>query len=458
MTVTTCPVPGDPERVEWLSREYGRYAGGAADAARELRRIDTGSWVGPAGDAFRSAIEELPAKLDRGQQAFARASATLAEHARVLRDAQADAAAALRRDDPPAAAAAQERVAVSGRHAARVLDEARHGAPHEPGLFSKALHAAGSFLAGAGEATWGLLELGWKTSLAYAVVDPKGFLDNAEGMAKGIGYGVEHPKELGKALIDYDTWSHDPARALGHLVPDVLIAMATAGTGEAGVAGARAAHGAEVVEELAVAGERGAGAAARAAGLSEDAAAALEARFGSPTEGALEFQTRGAYKGQDRWWDRILKPGDTFSLGSPGRGQFAATPESVEEVAGDARRYNEGLQVQSRRDPVDGVNRYRSHLATYEVKKPLPVAESIAEANPRLGAGGLGQYFLPDLLDTLIAEGYISEPTLTEMTNLDAVIGPKGLPDPRVVALAEAAETGGGTLAASGLARAGGCR
>lgn len=91
MTAAASLVPGDPDAVAWLGREYGRYAAGACDAARALRRIDTGAWVGPAGDAFRAAIGEVPAKLDRGRSAFALASASLSGYARILRDAQADA-------------------------------------------------------------------------------------------------------------------------------------------------------------------------------------------------------------------------------------------------------------------------------------------------------------------------------------------------------------------------------
>ena len=154
-------VPGDPAQVEWLAREYGRYAGGACDAARALRRIDTGEWVGPAGDAFRSAIGEVPDKLERGQSAFARAATALADYARVLRDAQADASVAIRRhadgdaatarwraqdeapphdpgaDDRAAAqhllTAARENVDAAARRAAAVLDEAKQGAPHDRG-------------------------------------------------------------------------------------------------------------------------------------------------------------------------------------------------------------------------------------------------------------------------------------------------------------------------------------
>ena len=40
-------------------------------------------------------------------------------------------------------------------------------------------------------------------------------------------------KEIGKGVLDWDTWADNPARALGHLVPDIVMAVATAGTGTA---------------------------------------------------------------------------------------------------------------------------------------------------------------------------------------------------------------------------------
>lgn len=93
----------------------------------------------------------------------------------------------------------------------------------------------------------------------------------------------------------------------------------------------------------------------------------------------------------------------------------------------DAKAYYEGLQVQSR-DAGAGVATYRSHLNTYTVRRPLPVAESVARANAQFGAGGLRQYFVPDRIGTLVEEGWVSEPVTTPMTNLVADIPPSGRP------------------------------
>jgi hypothetical protein len=486
-------VPGDPSEVEWLGREYLRYASGASDAARALRQIDTGAWVGPAGDAFRTAIGEVPEKLERGCGAFDRAGHALLHYAAVLREAQADARAAVHRyadgdsataswqrqlaahqaqraaevaraeregravppesgrpsshdpgaDDRAAAVqlltSARERVAAAAARAAGHLDDARSGAPHEPGLLSKAAHALGSFVAGAGEATCGLVEFGFKLSPTYALIDPEGFVENLAGLEKGIVYGVQNPKELGKAVLDWDTWAEDPARALGHLVPDLLLTVATLGAGEVAVAGERVAVGAERLsvagERAVVAAERGAEAAERAVVTAERAAEAGERaavaakRAGEvaergllteerlarefpefadalPSKGAREFQTGDLYPHQDPWVDRVAEVDEVFWVGEPYPGQFVVPDSELEKVGTSARRYYEGVQV-GPRDLGSGPAYRDGGLAGYRVEKPFPVAESIAQANAQFGEGGLRQLFVPRELTQLEEGGWI---------------------------------------------------
>jgi hypothetical protein len=64
---------------------------------------------------------------------------------------------------------------------------------------------------------------------------------------------------------------------------------------------------------------------------------------------------------------------------------------------------------------------------------------------------------LPDVIDTLILDGFIGEATTTEMTNLEARIGPKGLSTLQLVPAARGTVAGGGTLAVSGVTRLEGC-
>lgn len=82
-----------------------------------------------------------------------------------------------------------------------------------------------------------------KVEDAQAVL--QAFLDDPVGFAK----------EIGKAILDWDTWSDNPAKAIGHLVPDIILAVATLGAGTAASATERGvtgvARGAEAVEEVA---------------------------------------------------------------------------------------------------------------------------------------------------------------------------------------------------------------
>ncbi len=125
-------------------------------------------------------------------------------------------------------------------------------APEEPSWWESGLRFVGGILEGAGEAVWDLLTM-VPFSPVNMVIDAykvatgdltpeelmKKYELSAEGawdMAKGIYTGlttdpIGFGKELGKSLLDWDTWADDPARAIGHLVPDAIVAVATAGTG-----------------------------------------------------------------------------------------------------------------------------------------------------------------------------------------------------------------------------------
>lgn len=133
-------------------------------------------------------------------------------------------------------------------------------APEEPNWLESGLRFVGGILEGAGEAVWDLLTM-FPFSPVNLVIDsyklatgdltPEELMkkyelsaENAWEMAKGIYTGlttdpIGFGKELGKALLDWDTWADDPARALGHLVPDAVVAIATAGTGALATRGAK---------------------------------------------------------------------------------------------------------------------------------------------------------------------------------------------------------------------------
>lgn len=287
-------IPGAPEDVETLATRLETYSDDARDAATRLDAIDSGAWVGSAGDAFREAIGELPEKLRRASDAFWDAGAALRLYADRLRDAQAAAAKAIELfseangrsrtwaeqqeayDDGVRIAAASgvpppkalpvpgdpgeqlrleaQRLVEEQRHeveeaaqrAAERLKEAGQAAPNKPGLLKRVLSGAGDiagdFFGGAVEGTVGIVQFGFKLSPTYALIDPKGYVENVTGMAKGIAYGVTHPVEFAKAAVNWDMWLDNPARALGQLVPELALFLATAGAGGAAVKGASASR------------------------------------------------------------------------------------------------------------------------------------------------------------------------------------------------------------------------
>jgi hypothetical protein len=80
----------------------------------------------------------------------------------------------------------------------------------------------------------------FKLSPAYAIIRPDRYVENQVGLVKGLAQGVTHPVEFAEAVLDWDTWAESPGRALGHLLPAVALAVASAGAGvgaEAGTAG-----------------------------------------------------------------------------------------------------------------------------------------------------------------------------------------------------------------------------
>ncbi|MDX3232392.1 DUF6531 domain-containing protein, partial [Streptomyces sp. ME19-01-6] len=47
----------------------------------------------------------------------------------------------------------------------------------------------------------------------------------------GVAYAVDHPKEFAKAVTNWDEWQRNPARAAGQLTPELLLALASGGSG-----------------------------------------------------------------------------------------------------------------------------------------------------------------------------------------------------------------------------------
>ena len=257
-------VPGDPGELEALARRLDVLARGADSSASGIRSAQAGSWVGTAGDAFRAAVDDVPASLVKAGTAFGAAGGALRDYARVLREAQAEAVRAVRMyeqgtaesqrwqaaqpsgvrpssydpgaDDMRAAQSllsqAREDVERAAARAAGLLRSAADDAPREKRWWQKAWHQVSEFGKGAWEATAGTVTFLYSVTLQM-YVDPQAWASDVADVGRGIVYGIQHPVEFGKAILDWETWQTNPARALGRLVPDLVATVASGGAGAA---------------------------------------------------------------------------------------------------------------------------------------------------------------------------------------------------------------------------------
>jgi len=263
------------------------WTGRAADEFREAHDLEPDRWV-KAGNGFKKASTGLTTYAGALEDAQRRAAEAKAEYERGERESasartQYDSYMGRMRSYWSSGGTDQaepfvdwgdpiQQEALGALNAARAdLDnaaavcagEVRAGcadAPEEPNWLESGLKFVGGIFEGAGEAVWDLLTMvpfspvnmvidSYK--LATGDLTPEELMkkyelsaENAWSMAQGIYTGlttdpVGFGKELGKSLLDWDTWADDPARAIGHLVPDAVAAVATAGTGALATRGAK---------------------------------------------------------------------------------------------------------------------------------------------------------------------------------------------------------------------------
>jgi len=273
------------------------WTGRAADEFREAHDLEPDRWI-KAGNGFTKAAAGLTTYAAELENAQSRAEWARTEYERGQRESDTartqyssymdqmrsywsrggtdQAQPFVDWGDPIQQEALQELAAARAD-----LDSAAHtcagqvragcaDAPEEPNWLESGLKFVGGILEGAGEAVWDLLTMvpfspvnmvmdAYK--LATGDLTPEEMMkkyelsaENAWDMAKGIWTGlttdpIGFGKELGKALLDWDTWADDPARAIGHLVPDAVIAVATAGTGALATRGAKG--GIDAIDALA---------------------------------------------------------------------------------------------------------------------------------------------------------------------------------------------------------------
>ena len=263
------------------------WTGRAADHFRDAHDLEPDRWI-KAGNGFKKAGAALMTYATAVENA--RTTAEWAEHEYARgEDVTADARAAYDADvadaqqklasgyyssltiipfeDP--GRAIRDNAVAQFNEAKATLENAAHtcagevragcaDAPEEPNWLESGLKFVGGVLEGAGEAVWDLLTMTPFSPVnmvtdAYKVatgdLTPEELMkkyelsfETVEGMWNALQDDpMEFGKNLGKSLLDWDTWADDPARAIGHLVPDAIAAAATGGAGALATRGGKGA-------------------------------------------------------------------------------------------------------------------------------------------------------------------------------------------------------------------------
>jgi hypothetical protein len=355
------------------------WTGRAADAFREAAGAEPGRWR-DAGSGFLSAASAYEAYADavghaRSRAAWAadeygrgeevtRAARAAWEHEQSVREAQQLGAATWGTTAPVlvrpfvdpgesirrAALAAYERAVAdldaAAHTCAGAVRAACAGAPAGRNWFESGLAFLGGILDGAGEAVWDLLTITpWSAgSMVRDVVKLSNGELTPEELAAQYELALEVPGQmlealradpvafgiaLGKGLVDWDTWADDPARAIGHLVPDAIAAVATAGVGAVATRGARAG-----VDLLDTAGDLGTGAHRLddlgEVGFTSDRQSGLD-HAGSSESSALRILTSDDTSGPG--WERRLDGPDDPDYGRPRQDAGSTLPAWAEPPA-----------------------------------------------------------------------------------------------------------------------------
>ncbi|MET9863673.1 DUF6531 domain-containing protein [Streptomyces smyrnaeus] len=262
-------IPGDPDKVDDLVIKLRAYAGAFKDGNDKLAALTRMAWTGAASQSFNDAIEVLPKELRAAHKYFTSAANALDSYADKLRSvhrrvkpiiADADAARAASRayvkkcheynaavdrkdeelpdkppDEDPGVSALSDcyhRLDILEKElqgvvdaSKRKLDKAAEKAPDPPKGLEGVQEKGRDFLSGVGDSLRGMYKQG-----EYLLEDGYGgFSMQLAGMADGVAYAAQNPKEFAKAVSNWDEWQRSPARAAGQLTPDLLLALATGG-------------------------------------------------------------------------------------------------------------------------------------------------------------------------------------------------------------------------------------
>lgn len=466
------------------------WTGRAADSFRDAHDLEPERWF-RAGNGFRIAGAALLAYADAVEQAQATATWAEQEYARGeqatgeyrswfdsesdrLRTGLANGTYSSIRlpvwDDP--GAAIRDNALAELQAARTALDNAAHvcagevragcaDAPEEPSWWESGLKFVGGIFQGAGEALWDIATLlpfspanlvqdAWK--LATGDLTPEELaktyeldLETVQGMWHALQDDpVEFGKNLGKGLLDWDTWADDPARAIGHLVPDAVAAVATGGAATAATRGAGSVDdivdGMRAIDRISDAGDlarlEDLGDIGRLGDLGDvrhlDLDEVTEWSRGGPLDADIpgranypddydRYGDLGEQAFHDKYWDPDARGGDggwrypTEADGYPNGfdgnpGPNTMQTDDVIDRYGDPNgRFASpsGTSFEERALPPSSVG---SAYTQYEVLRPLPEGVIEGRIAPWFEQPGGGvQYVFDRPLDWYVENGYLRE-------------------------------------------------
>jgi len=158
------PAPGSPDALGAVARSCGSLSTALLEDSGRLRDLaGSGAWRGPAAEAFRHRLEDLPRDLDRAADAYGQACTAVSRFSVSLREAQlravaleqraeaatdADARAGIARDADRLRDAVRDDAARCGR----ALELATRHAPHPPSWFHQLVDDAVSLVTAVNDA------------------------------------------------------------------------------------------------------------------------------------------------------------------------------------------------------------------------------------------------------------------------------------------------------------------
>jgi hypothetical protein len=261
-------VPGVARRVHELADELDDVGRGLTTMQGLVHGVSPLDWVGPASALCALVLRQQPERYRDARRAMAMAADALRAHADVLTAAQDRADRAIRMDvtaailtrrwlaavpptearvvggpgDPGASLrirvraevdAARRLVTASAVSTAQCLRAAAGSAPEQPRLASRTVHSLAGFgrdvRQGVTESVAQTLGLGVLLDPRRAGLDPIGYAEDLRALGGAAAHALTHPGQLVAAVADLDTLHDSRGRWVGRLLPDVALAVGSAG-------------------------------------------------------------------------------------------------------------------------------------------------------------------------------------------------------------------------------------